>query len=146
MREHAMEYPAVFTRDRKAGGFVVTFPDVPAVTQGDTMEEARANAAEALALALTFYTEKNQDLPAPGRVKRGMALVRVSALNEAKFGLYSAMRAAGVHQAELARRLGCQRNEVARLLDIGHRSRLDQIESALRAIGKQLVVDIRDAA
>jgi antitoxin HicB len=141
-----MEYPAVFAPDHEAGGFVVTFPDLPGVTQGDTMEEARANAAEALALALTFYTEKNQDLPVPGKVKRGMLPVRVSALNEAKFGLYSALRAAGIHQAELARRMGCQRNEVARLLDISHRSRLDQIENALKAIGKRLVVDIRDAA
>jgi hypothetical protein len=42
--------------------------------------------------------------------------------------------------------MGCQRNEVARLLDINHRSRLDQIENALKAMGKRLVVNIRDAA
>jgi predicted RNase H-like HicB family nuclease len=34
------------------------FPDVPAITQGDTMEEAMEMAPEALVLALTFYTEK----------------------------------------------------------------------------------------
>ncbi len=139
-----MQYPANFTPD--AGGFVVTFPDLPAVTQGDTIEEAAAMASEALALALTFYTEKNLELPAPGKLKRGMRMVSVPALAEAKFGLYSAMRAAGVRKAELARRLGCQRNEVERLLDIRHRSRLDQIEDALAAVGKRLVVQIQDAA
>ncbi len=73
-----MEYPAKFTPDRTAGGFVVTFPDVPeAITQGDTIEEASAMASEALEPALTFYTEKWADLPAPGSLKRGMRMVRV---------------------------------------------------------------------
>ena len=96
-----MEYPAKFTPDRKAGGFVVTFPDVPeAITQGDTIEEAMAMASEALELALTFYTEKWADLPVPGSLKRGMRMVRVPALSEAKFRLYSALRAAGVGKIE----------------------------------------------
>ena len=82
-----MEYPAKFTADRGAGGFVVTFPDIPeAITQGDTMEEVRAMAAEALELALTFYTETGRDLPQPGVPKRGMKMIRVAALSEAKFG------------------------------------------------------------
>ena len=60
------------------------FPDVPAITQGDRMEEAMEMAPEALVLALTFYTEKGEDLPAPGPLKRGMRMVRVPALSEAK--------------------------------------------------------------
>jgi antitoxin HicB len=86
-----MEYPAKFT-PAEEGGYVVTFPDVPeAITQGDTLEEPTAMAAEALELALTFYAEKWADLPAPGRRKRGMHMVRVPALSEAKFSLYSAL-------------------------------------------------------
>jgi antitoxin HicB len=139
-----MEYPARFTPDKDAGGFVVTFPDLPGVTQGDTPEEAMAMASEALGLALTFYTEKNLDLPVPGKLKRGMRMVRISALNEAKFGLYAAMRAGGIRKAELARRLGCQRSEVERLLDIKHRSRLDHIERAFAVVGKRLALDITD--
>jgi antitoxin HicB len=103
-------------------------------------------ASEALALALTFYTEKNIDLPVPGPLKRGMRMVRMSALNEAKLALYSAMRSAGAGKAELARRIHGQRSEVDKLLDIGHHSRLDRIEDALRAVGKELIVDVRDAA
>jgi len=89
-----MEYPAKFTSDKAAGGFVVTFPDVPeAITQGDTMEEAMAMASEALELAFTFYTEKWADLPEPSQPRRGMRMVRVPALSEAKFRLYSARAA-----------------------------------------------------
>jgi len=35
-----LRYPALFEPDRKAGGFVVTFPDFGfGATQGETMEE-----------------------------------------------------------------------------------------------------------
>jgi antitoxin HicB len=142
-----MEFPAKFTKDKTAGGFVVTFPDVPeAITQGETMEEAAAMASEALELALTFYTEKWADLPAPGELKRGMRMVRVPALSEAKFMLYSALRAAGIKKVDLARRLKCSPSQVDRLLDITHHSKLYQIEAAFAAIGKRLIIDIRDAA
>jgi hypothetical protein len=49
-------------------------------------------------------------------------------------------------QAELARRLNCHLPQIDRLLDLDHASRLDQLESALRAVGKHLHIDIRDAA
>jgi antitoxin HicB len=142
-----MEYPAKFTRDSASGGFVVTFPDVPeAITNGDTLEEAGALASEALEVALTFYTEKWADLPMPGKLKRGMRLVKVPALSEAKFGLYSALRAAGIKKVELARRMKIAPSQVDRLLDITHHSKLDQIEAAFTAIGKRLAIEIRDAA
>jgi antitoxin HicB len=67
-------------------------------------------------------------------------------LSAAKVGLYEAMRAAGVRKAELARRLGVHMPQIDRLLDLRHASRLDQVEPALRAVGKRLVVAVRDAA
>jgi antitoxin HicB len=140
-----MEYPAKFVLED--GRYLVSFPDVPQVhTFGETMEEARAMAAEALELALTFYTEEWKDLPTPGALKRGMRLVRLPALSEAKFGLYSALRAAGIRKAELARRMKCSPSQVDRLLDITHHSKLDQIEAAFAAIGKRLAIEILDAA
>jgi antitoxin HicB len=143
----AMEYPAKFTRDKTAGGFVVTFPDVPeAIAQGDTVEEAAAMASEALELALTFYTEQWKDLPVPSQPKRGMRLVRIPALSDAKLRLYTTLRDAGIKKIDLARRLKCSPSQVDRLLDTSHHSRLDQIEAAFAAIGKELVIGIRDAA
>lgn len=142
-----MEYPARFTPDKGNGGFVVTFPDVPeAITQGDTVEEAMAMASEALELALTFYTEQWKDLPRPTPARRGMHMIRVPALSDAKFKLYSALRAAGIRRTELARRLKCSPSQVDRLLDISHHSKLDQIEAAFAAIGKRMDIEIQDAA
>jgi antitoxin HicB len=56
------------------------------------------------------------------------------------------MREAGVSNGELARRLGWQDPQIDRLLDLNHASRLDQIETALAALGKRLDVRMSDAA
>ena len=126
---------------------MVTFPDVPeAITEGDTIDDAMRMAEEALELALTFYTEASKDLPKPGLLKRGMRMVSVPALSEAKFMLYAALRSAKIRKIDLARRLGCTPSQVDRLLDIQHKSRLDQLEAAFTAIGKRLSVHVRDRA
>ena len=143
--KNAMEYPAHFTSED--GGFVVTFPDVPeAVTEGDTIAEAATHASEALELALTFYAENWRDLPKPSRPARGMRLIRIPALSEAKFQLYSALREAGLRNVDLARRMKIAPSQVDRLLDINHHSKLDQIEAAFAAIGKSLHITVQDAA
>jgi antitoxin HicB len=56
------------------------------------------------------------------------------------------MREAGVRKADLARRLGWQKSQVDRLLNLSHASRLDQIEQALGALRKRLVIAVEDAA
>jgi antitoxin HicB len=73
-------------------------------------------------------------------------MIAVPALSEAKFKLYSALRAAGIRKIELARRLGCSPSQVDRLLDIQHKSKLDQLEAAFAAIGKSISIEIRDRA
>lgn len=64
------------------GGFTVTFPDLPeVVTQGDSREEAIANAAEALTLALQLRIEDGKPLPVASKVPGGTWIVpRVAVL------------------------------------------------------------------
>jgi antitoxin HicB len=64
----------------------------------------------------------------------------------AKLALYEAMRAQDVSAADLAARLGLAETAVRRLLDLDHRSHIDQVEAALRCLGKRLEVTVRDAA
>jgi antitoxin HicB len=56
------------------------------------------------------------------------------------------MRTAKVGKAELARRLNRHLPQVDRLLNLRHASRLDQLEAAFRALGKQISVLISEAA
>jgi len=51
-----------------------------------------------------------------------------------------------VSKAELARRLGWHGPQVDRVFDLNHRSTIEHIDQALRAIGKRLDVSVRDAA
>ena len=49
-------------------------------------------------------------------------------------------------KTEMARRMGISKVNVDRLFDLTHHSRLDRIEAAFQALGKELAIEIRDAA
>jgi antitoxin HicB len=133
-------YPVVLEKAPE-GGFVVKFPDVPeALTQGEDKEEALARAVDALETALEFYTDAGKDLPKARKAKRGQDVVSPTALATLKLEVYQAMRDEGVKKAELARRLNWHMMQVDRLLDLHHASRIDQVEAALSALDRRLVV------
>lgn len=136
------DYPVVLEAQPE-GGFVVTFPDVPeAITQGEDSEEALLYAIDALESALSFYVDARKPLPVPS-AHAGRPTVRPSALECAKLGVYQAMTEQGIRKSELARRLGWHMPQVDRLFDLRHASRMDQIEAAAHALGRQ--VDVRVA-
>jgi antitoxin HicB len=127
------------------GGFTVTFPDLPeAITQGDTEDEAAAMAEDALVTALSFYTDQAERLPRPSPA-RGRLVAYVPPLVAAKLALHDAMLAAGVSNVALARRLGTDEKTVRRLRDPLHQSRINQIDAALRALGKRMGIVIEAA-
>ena len=134
-----LAYPAQL-EPQEDGGYVVTFPDFGiGVTQGDKREEALEQAADLLETMVANYMAEGWDLPAPSPVA-GRPLVRLAPLVAAKAEVYRAMRAQGISKAELARRIGVSPQQAQRLFDIHHASRLDQIESALAALGRRLIV------
>jgi antitoxin HicB len=141
-----MTYPAEFAPEDS--GFVITFPDLPeAVTEGDSEEEGAEFAVDALLTVLSEYINRRREIPTPRKARgKHIRLIAVPALAEAKIGLYQAMRVAGLRKADLARRLGWQKSQVDRLLNLRHASRLDQIETALAVLKKRLALHIEDAA
>ena len=75
--------PLVFT-PQPEGGFTVTSPVLPElITEGDTLDEAYANVADALAAVVELYGDLGRplptgmDLPPAGQVVRAEALVPV---------------------------------------------------------------------
>jgi antitoxin HicB len=137
-----MRYPVVMKACRE-GGFVVTFPDVPeAMTQGETVDEALTAARDALETALEFYFEDRREVPAPSKPKRGQRAVELPASLAAKVLLLNEMIRQRVRPAELARRLRTTPQEINRLTDVRHKTRIDGIEAALRAMGKQLEMQV----
>jgi antitoxin HicB len=127
------------------GGFTVTFPDVPeAITQGDNEKEAAAMAEDALVTALSFYTDHAEGLPHPSPA-HGRPLAYVPPLVAAKLALHEAMLTAKVSNVALARQLGTNEKTVRRLRDPLHQSRINQVDTALRVLGKRMGIVIEAA-
>ncbi len=141
------QYQAMF-EPAEEGGFVVTFPDFTwGITQGDTEAEAMEMASDALGMVIEDHIAKSQPLPA-ARKYRGAKyrVIRLPALHAAKAELYRVFLASGIRKSELARRLEIPKANVDRLFNLRHHSRLEQIEAALKALGKKLELNVRNAA
>lgn len=141
-------YPCSLAPDHEEGeGFVATFPDVPeAITGAKTREETLALAQEGLAVALSMYVRCREDIPVPSPVAAGQVLVPVPPIIAAKLALYTAMRKQGITNVALAARLQLSEGAVRRLTNPRHRSHISQVEKALQAVGRSLIVEDRTAA
>jgi antitoxin HicB len=136
-----LAYPVTLTPDKQAGGYVVTFVDIPeAITQGDTLEEALEMAKDGLETALEFYFEENRPVPMPSTPKRRQHVIELPLSLAAKVLLLNEMIRQRVRPAELARRLNTTPQAVNRLVNLRHTSKIDGISGALKALGKTLEI------
>ena len=85
------------------------------------------------------------ELPAPSARRAGECLVAVPPITAAKAALWLALRESGLTRVALAQQLGVDEKTIRRMLDPRHRSAIDRIDEALRALGKELVVETRAA-
>ena len=142
----ALTYPAKFTTGSD-GRILVEFVDLPRVaTDGEDHREAWTEAMDALGSDLSIRVTRREEIPAPSAVKRGQLQVPVPLWLAPKLALYLAMRDQQVNNSELARRLGVHERVVRRMLDPEHASKPARIEAALAALGKQITLEVRDAA
>lgn len=142
----AARYPVIL-EPQPEGAVLVRFPDLSdVVTEGADEAEALAMAADCLDEWVSYLLRRRRPVPPPSPVAPGRPAVTLAALTAAKAALWEAMRSADVPIAELARRLVWQPLQVRRLLDPRHRSRLDRLDEAARALGKALVVELHSAA
>lgn len=129
------------------GGFLVTFPDVPAaITHGEDRAGAIASAREALGLALRGILAEGQALPRPQATGGALVEIAVDPATALKLAVIEAFAASNMSKSELARRLGKNETEARRILDPDHPTKLAQIEAALAALGREIVVSVREAA
>lgn len=125
------------------GGYTVSFRDIPeALTCGDTLDEARDMAADALLTAMDFYFEDRRPVPSPSAPLAGEELVSLPASVWSKVLLLNAMLEQRVTPVELARRMGARPQEVTRIMDLGHSTKIDTIEKALSALNQELLLSV----
>jgi antitoxin HicB len=142
----AFAYPAKLTVGSD-GRTLVDFVDLPRVaTDGKDRREAFEEAMDALGSDLSIRLTRREEIPVPSAAKRGHRLVPVPLWLAPKLALYLALREQQVNNSELARRLGVHERVVRRMLDPRHASKTERIQAALAILGKQMTVEVQDAA
>jgi antitoxin HicB len=136
-------YAVKLTPDKDEGGYVVTFRDLPeAITQGDSIDDALAEAADCLEEAIAGRIDDGREIPSPSSPKRGERIVSVAPSMALKAAVYLAVQEAGISNSELARRMQLDEKEARRILDPRHPTKLPKIVAALAALGRRLELSL----
>ncbi len=134
-------YPARTAAD--GDGVMVSFPDIPeAITSGKSRDEALHMAQDALITAMDFYFEDRRIVPMPSALKRGQILIELPPSVSAKVLLLNEMIHQGTRNIDLARLMGVTPQEVNRLTNLHHPTKIDTIGLALRSLGKRLALEV----
>jgi antitoxin HicB len=137
-------YPARLEADEE-GRLVVHFPDLPeALTDGADEAEALTEASDCLSEALASRIVDHEEIPIPSATGPDMHPVSPEPTIALKAALYCAMREAGITIDGLARRLGIDEREAARLISPRARTRLTSLEEALSALGYAIGIEVRE--
>ena len=137
------QYPATIESNGE-GGFIASFRDVPeAITEAWDLEELKNNARDALITAIDFYIEDGRVFPPASDLQTGDLAVDLPASVVAKVMLLNTMFKSNVRPADLARKMNIKPQEVTRITDIRHATKIDTIQNAFRALGKDLVLELR---
>ena len=140
-----LAYPITLSPDDN-GTLLVACPLLPIVaTFGDDEAGARRHAVDAIETALASMISGGEDIPLPP-FPVGADAVELPLLTELKVMLYLTLRQAGITRAELMRRLGWNRESVDRLFRLDHNSRLEQLDAAFGALGRQVRFTLAEAA
>jgi antitoxin HicB len=125
------------------GWWLVRFPGIPeALTEGETEDEARANAGDCLVAALEGYVKAGRPLPRKGAAHAGRDRAVLPSLVTAKLAVYERMRELKWSKLKLAKALGMPENSVRRLLDLRHSSQMWIIDEALSRMDSELDIDL----
>lgn len=136
-----MQYPAAFLPD--TGGYVVTFRDIPeAITQGDDEADALFMAKDALISAMDFYFEGKRPVPLPSQAEQGERMISLPASVAVKILLLNEMIKQKIGPSDLARRMGTIPQDINRLIDLHHATKIDKLEKAFEALGRRLDLSV----
>ncbi|MFK3558321.1 type II toxin-antitoxin system HicB family antitoxin [Pasteurella multocida] len=137
-----MLYPAKFDKEDN-GLYAVSFRDIPeALTCGDNFHDAVAMAKDALITSMDFYFEDFRKVPLPSKPEQGEVLIELPDSVFAKVLLLNEMVEQNISNAELARRINVRPQEMQRITNISHSTKIDTISRALSALGKKLQLSV----
>ena len=131
-----------YIHEAAPGDWLVRFYDIPeAITQGDSLEQAIANASDCLEAALEGYIDLGRALPARAGVQpdeaspdHSVVEVAVAPALAARALLADAMKAQHLSKVGLAQRMGRDEKVIRRIIS-GKGGLPDPTLQALKALG-----------
>ena len=124
---------------------VVSFRDLPeCLTEGGDEMEALIHAQDALEEAIAGRIDDDEPFPVPSERRPGEYSVAVPTNMAAKAAFAIAFRRSGLTHSVLAQRLGKDEEAVRRMLDPRHDTAASRLNEALRVLGSELVVEVRE--
>ena len=106
------------------------------------MDELQDTAVDALVTVLEMYIEKNRVFPEPSKPKKNEVMVALPLIVVAKMLLLNVMVSSNIRPCDLARKMHIKPQEVNRIIDLQHKTKLDTIDSAMRALEKSLQLTV----
>lgn len=134
-------YPILITEDKDDDGYVVTCRDISEViTQGETLEEVLEYAADALDVAICGRIDDGKDVPAPTTKQVREHMVSVPITTALKAAAFMRFRQSGKTKVAIADELGLPESEIRKILNPGHPTKADRLESFIHALGGNITV------
>ena len=136
----SMRYPVKLDKTEE-GIFVIGFLDIPEIlVQGDTKEKALKMAKDKLLAMFGAYFKNNKKLPEPSEIVGDYIELPVSVV--AKILMLNLFLDSKITQVELDQKMGVKKQEITRLFNLRHSTKIDTINQAIIAMGKNLNISL----
>lgn len=128
------------------GGVIIRLPDFPeSRTRATNNAPSEGLVRKALEEAIIAAFSGGRRIPMPGAPRRGQRLLALPLSMGVKVLLLNEFTASGMRQAELARRLGMTPQEITRLINLRHATKIDGLLRAFSVFGKRLECRVIEA-
>ncbi|MEX6120216.1 hypothetical protein AB6G31_21770 [Providencia hangzhouensis] len=139
-------YPVKLEKDADTGAYIASCRDLPLMNSvGDDLQDALFESISGLVTAISIEMDERRPVPTGSKPEKGEYLVTVPVLVAMKASLHNAMIETGTRKAELARKMGKNPQQIDRLLDAMHSSKVEAVEQALYLLNKTVSVDVANA-
>ncbi|WP_223466223.1 type II toxin-antitoxin system HicB family antitoxin [Pseudomonas sp. GL-RE-26] len=127
-------------------GVAVFCRDLPELNSyGDDRDHAIREAQDAIETTLSLYADQRRSIPQASAPQDGEHVVHLPMVTVAKIVLWNTMMERDMRKADLCRLLGVHQAQGDRLVDFLHTSKMEQLETALSALGRRLAVSVEAA-
>ncbi|WP_375702198.1 type II toxin-antitoxin system HicB family antitoxin [Bartonella sp. AA89HNZF] len=140
-----MKYALKFIKDDNDTLLVVSKDFQEFITYGNDEKEALEHAKNALLTVIMGRFQDREVVPFGAR-DAAYPFVEVSSLVILKIAIHNAMIEKNLRKADLVRLLKLHPIQIDRLLDLNHATKLDALESTLIALGKEITINVQNAA